>query len=171
MLFIGGVVIGWPPASRVPGRPLIEADPRSVEPYDLAAARWAAGHLPRGSHMVADRANGLLMSAYAGQDPLIGAVRDLPFAAIITSAGWGPTEDRLIAGAHIEYVVVDRRLAGHLPALGVYVDHDETEANAHRTPLSPLAIAKFEHRRSLRRIYDNGPVAIYQVLGLPGVSR
>jgi hypothetical protein len=171
VLFVGGVVIGWPPASRVPGRALIEADTRSVEPYDIAAARWAAGHLPRGSRIVADRANGLLMSAYAGQDPLIGAVRDLPFAAIITSAGWGPTEDRLIAGAHIEYVVVDRRLASHLPALGIYVDHDETGANAHRTPLSSLAIAKFEHRRSLRRIYDNGPVAIYQVLGLPGVSR
>ena len=69
LLFAGGVVIGWPPASRVPGRPLIEADPRSVEPYDLAAARWAARPPAAGQPMVADRANGLLMSAYAGRTP------------------------------------------------------------------------------------------------------
>ncbi len=171
LLFAGGVVIGWPPDSRVPGRPLIEADPRSVEPYDLAAARWAAGHLPRGSLMVADRTNGLLMSAYAGQDPLIGAVHDLPLAAIITSPWWGRTEQELLLGAHIRYVVVDRRLAGQLPALGIYVDHDETDANAHRRPLSPLAISKFEGRPNLRRVYDNGNVAIYEVLGPPEAGR
>ena len=171
LLFMGGVVIGWPPDSRVPGRPLIEADARSVEPYDLAAARWAAAHLPRGSLMVADRANGLLMLAYAGQDPLIGAVHDLPFASIITSPWWNRTENELLLGVHIRYVVVDRRLAGRLPALGIYVDHDETDANAHRRPLSPLAIRKFEGRPNLRRVYDNGAVAIYQVLGPPEAGR
>jgi hypothetical protein len=171
VLFAGGVVIGWPPDSRVPGRPLIEADPRSVEPYDLAAARWAGRHLPRGSLMVADRVNGLLMSAYAGQDPLIGAVHDIPFASIITSPWWGRAEEGLLLGAHIRYVVVDRRLAGQLPALGIYVDHDETDANAHRLPLSPLAIRKFEGRPNLRRVYDNGKVAIYEVLGPPEAGR
>jgi hypothetical protein len=164
VLFTGGVVIGWPPASRVPGRPLIEADARSVEPYDLAAARWAATHLPPNSRMVADRASGLVMSAYGHQAPLIGAIHDLPFGAIIISPYWGATEERIIRGAHIEYLVVDRRLAGHLPELGAYVDHDEPQANAHRTPLSPLAIAKFERQPGLLRVYDNGEVAIYQVL-------
>jgi hypothetical protein len=164
VMFAGGVVIGWPPASRVPGRALIEADPRSVEPYDLAAARWAARHLPADSRMVADRANGLLMSAYGGQAPQIGAVRDLPFSAIIISPRWGATEERIVAAAHIEYVVVDRRLAGQIPALGLYVDHDEPEANAHRTPLSPLAIAKFRRQPNLLRVYDNGEVAIYEIL-------
>lgn len=171
VLLAGGVVIGWPPDSRVPGPPLIEADPRSVEPYDLAAARWAAGHLQPGSPMVADRVNGLLMSAYAHQNPLIGAVHDLPFAAIITSPWWGPTEERLLLGPHIRYVVVDRRLAGRLPALGIYVDHDETDANAHRLPLSPLAVKKFEGRPNLPRVYDNGKVAIYEVLGPPEAGR
>lgn len=164
VLFAGGVVVGWPPASRVPGPPLIEADPRSVEPYDLAAARWAAQHLPRHSRMVADRANGLLMSAYGLQDPQIGAVDSLPFGAVITSPRWGASERRIVAAGHIEYIVVDRRLAGHLPALGIYVDHDEPEADAHRTPLPLRAITKFEGAPGLLRVYDNGEVSIYRVL-------
>ncbi len=164
LLFAGGVVIGWPPASRVPGRPLTEADARSVEPYDLAAARWAARHLPAGSLMIADRANGLLMSAYAQQNPLIGSIRELPFGAVITSPWWGRTEEELVFGVGIRYIVVDRRLAHHLPALGIYVDSDEPGANAHRRPLSPLAISKFERVPNLVRVYDNGEVEIYEVI-------
>ncbi len=121
--------------------------------------------------MVADRVNGLLMSAYAGQDPLIGAVHDLPLASIITSPWWGRTEQR--AAPRCAHPLRGRRPAPGraLPALGIYVDHDETDANAHRRPLSPLAIKKFEGRPNLRRVYDNGKVAIYEVLGPPEAGR
>ena len=163
VLFSGGVVVGWPPSSRIPGPPLLEADPRSVEPYDLAAARWAAAHLPPHSRLVADRENGLLMSAYGNQDPQIGAVGRLALGAVITSPSFDRADRAIIAGAGLRYIVVDRRLGGHLPAFGVYVDHDEPGAYEHRSPLPASAVTKFAGAAGLRRIYDNGEVSIFAV--------
>ena len=170
VLFSGGIVVGWPPSSRIPGRPLLEADPRSVEVYDLAAARWAAAHLPPHSRLVADRENGLLMSAYGNQDPQIGAVQRLPLGAVITSPSFDRTDRAIVAAARLQYIVVDRRLAGHLPAFGVYVDHDEPEAYEHRTPLPASAVTKFAGAAGLRLIYDNGEVSIYAVQTPPAGS-
>jgi hypothetical protein len=164
LVFAGGIVVGWPPSSRLPGPPLVEADPRSVESYGLAAARWAATHLPHGSRIVADRANALLMSAYGGVDPQIGAVDRLAVAALITSPRFDTTERRIVALGHIAYIVVDRRLTAELPAFGVYVDHDEPDAYNHHRPLPLAAITKFATQPGLVRIYDNGAVSIYRVV-------
>ena len=70
VLFTGGVVIGWPPASRVPGPPADRGGHRARSSRTTSRRRAGRrGTCPRGSRMVADRANGLLMSAYAAAGP------------------------------------------------------------------------------------------------------
>jgi hypothetical protein len=164
LLFAGGIVIGWAPSVRLPGVPLVEADARSVEPYDLAAARWARAHLPAHSRIVADRANAVLMAAYGLQDPQVGKVVGLYVATLITSPTFGPPEQRIVSQDAIRFIVVDRRLSTQRPVVGYYVDNEEPGAFSYRTPLPATAITKFEGHRSLSRIYDNSEVSIYEVL-------
>lgn len=161
VFFLGGIVIGQAPASRLPGGPLVEADPRSVEPYDLAAARWAAAHLPVHSRIVADRANALLMAAYALQDPQVGTVDDLHLASLITSPVFGTDQRRIISQDAIAYVVVDDRLSRERPVVGYYVEQNEPGAFAYRVPLAVQAITKFESEPELQRIFSDGHVSIY----------
>jgi hypothetical protein len=164
VLFVGGAVIGWGPSARLPGPALVEADTRSVEPYDLAAARWAGAHLPAGSRIVADRENATLMAAYSRLDPQVGRIHRLYVASLITSPTFGPAQELVLRQDEIRFVVVDRRLARERPVVGYYVESKEPEAFTRRASLSPAAMTKFEGVPGLARIYDNGQVAIYEVL-------
>lgn len=169
--FAGGIVVGWAPASRLPGRPLVDADPRSVEPYDEAAAVWAARHLPAGSRLVGDRASMLLMAAAGDLDPVVGRVSGLHVADLVTSTAFGAADRKIVRRDVVQFIVVDRRLSGDRPVVGYYVDRDEPRAFAYRAPLPPAAIAKFAAQPELARIYDNGEISIYSTAGMRAGAR
>jgi hypothetical protein len=164
VLLVGGIVIGWAPSSRLPGPSLVEADARSVDPYDLAAAKWARAHLPAHSRIVADRQNAVLMAAYGMQNPQVGEVVGLQVASLITSPTIGPTEQRIVYQDAIRFIVVDNRLSTQRPVVGYYVEGKESKAFAYKAPLPRAAITKFSGYHGLSRIYDNGQVSIYEVL-------
>ena len=72
-----------------------------------------------------------------------------------------PFDVSLIRQANIRYVVVDDRLAQGLPLYGIYIQYGEPRAR-----LTVAELNKFNSYPGIKRIYDNGPIQVYDMSGL-----
>ena len=66
----------------------------------------------------------------------------------------------------LHYIAVDLRLTRLLPALGVYFDADEPDANAHAKPIPTEGMRKYEKEPTVNRIFDSGDIVMYDVHAL-----
>ena len=107
---IGGSIIADAPYGRIPGRYLVVADERSVEPEGVDAALWAARYLPADAGILTDRINGTLLGSYGRKRPILIAVDGVSLSTVITAPRWIPQLQRLAQKAGVRYIVVDRRL-------------------------------------------------------------
>jgi hypothetical protein len=166
LVFVGGVILGESPVTRQPGRFEVGAESRSISPQGAAAARFASAHLPRNSRVLVDGPNGLLLGSYGELEPVIGSIRGISVPTVFFSEEFGFNDRTVIVHDAIDYVVVDRRLAHSLPVDGYYYDRDEPLANEREQPISAAALRKFNHIPGIERIYDNGPIVIYDTSGI-----
>jgi hypothetical protein len=166
LVFVGGVILGESRVTRQPGRFEVGAESRSISPQGAAAARFASEHLPRNSRILVDGPNGLLLGSYGGLEPVIGSIRDIPVPNVFLSREFGFNDHVVISHDAIDYVVVDRRLAHSLPVDGYYYDREEPLANEREHPISAAALRKFNDIPGVDRIYDNGPIVIYDTTRL-----
>jgi heme/copper-type cytochrome/quinol oxidase subunit 4 len=166
LVFVGGVILGESPVTRQPGRFEVGAESRSISPQGAAAARFAAEHLPRNSRVLVDGPNGLLLGSYGHLEPVIGSIRGISVPIVFFSKEFGFNDRTVIVHDAIDYIVVDRRLAHSLPVDGYYYDRDEPLANEREQPISAAALAKFNNVPGINRIYDNGPIVIYDTTGI-----
>ncbi len=159
--FLGSMIFGsGPDITYVPGPYLVAANQRSFGAPTLAAARWASTHLAAGSNIAADRQSGALMADLADVN-LVTSITGLESPApLFFSPRFTPSDLGLIRKDHIRYLVVDRRLASSLPLFGTYFEPGEAKPG---TRLTPAELAKFDSVPGIDRIYDNGPVQIYDV--------
>src|SRR6201999_2055305 len=111
--------------SRLPGPYLAVADFRSQDQETLAAASWAAAHLPPGSTVVADRSSAVLLASQARLWPVSQPRQGLVPSQLYFSSRWGPPQTAIVQGLHIDYLYVDTRLADSLPYLGYYISQGE----------------------------------------------
>lgn len=165
VVFIGGFIVSWAPWSRLPGPYLPAAGDQSVGAQGVAAAVWARDHLPPESRIATDETDATLMGAYGELDPQGGLIDGLRVSSLFFSPTFGSDSRRIIRRDKLEYIVVDKRLAGVLPLRGFYFEADEPNAYAHFKPLSRVALEKFNNS-SLAQIYDNGDIAIYDTRAL-----
>jgi hypothetical protein len=160
IVFLGGVIAGWPPEWRLPGPYRVLSDTRSIEPQGLAAAAWARSYLGVDNGVAADRTNRLLMGSHGAQ-----------WAATSLSGGmdsewilYAPRlyEDLLASmrQAHIEYVVVDLRLRQAPNAARAFYPNTDVSK----------ALEKFDDLDIASRIFDSGDIQIYS-LGNPSGGR
>ncbi len=169
VIFMGGVMVGWPPFARIPGPYLVSADTRSIEWEGIAAADWSRDGLPKGYRMAADRINNLLMLSQGQQRIVMNVGDGVNVGTIFMARELGPIEvDRLKKG-HIRYLVVDKRLTTALPYIGIYFEAGEPDTGVHKTPIDPVALAKFDKLPYVRRLYDSGNIVIYDVGEISGV--
>ncbi|HUC06530.1 MAG TPA: hypothetical protein VMR96_00425, partial [Solirubrobacterales bacterium] len=166
LVFVGGVILGESPVTRQPGRFEVGAESRSISPQGAAAARFASEHLPRNSRVLVDGPNGLLLGSYGDLEPVIGSIREIPVTTVFFSKELGSNERIVIVRDAIDYVVVDRRLAHSLPVDGYYYDREEPLTHERERPISAAALAKFDRIPGIDRIYDNGPIVIYDTTGV-----
>jgi len=166
LVFVGGVILGESPVTRQPGRFEVGAESRSISPQGAAAARFATEHLPRNSRVLVDGPNGLLLGSYGDLEPVIGSIRGIPVTTVFFSKELGFNERVVIVRDAIEYVVVDRRLGHSLPVDGYYYDREEPLTHERVQPISAAALAKFDRIPGIDRIYDNGPIVIYDTTGV-----
>lgn len=163
IVFLGGIIVGSGPFSRLPGPYEVGADTRSVDPLGVAAARWEKLHLPSGARVLTDRSNSQLSVAYSDIEPQGGAFRGKRVATVFFTEQFGPAQNELIQGAGVDYLVVDMRLSRGLPLIGRYFERGEP---ATKTPIRAAALRKFDAVPGLSRIYDNGQIVVYQARGI-----
>jgi hypothetical protein len=164
IVFAGEIVVGAGPIwSRVPGPYLVSADSRSVEPEGIDAAEWAYAWLGPDNHFAADRTNRLLLGSYGRQHAVTHLNDGVDVSPLYFATGFGPVQQQIIQIGQIRYVLVDRRLSEGLPRRGVYFEDPEPGANAHTTPIDPVALAKFDRLVNVSLVYDSGSIQIYQL--------
>jgi hypothetical protein len=161
--FVGGVVVGTPPYTRLPGPYLVGADSRSIDARTIAAATWVRTHLPAGSVFAADRSNGLALAAIGLVDPAQGLEHGQTVPYLYFSRTFDPRDVATIRAFGIRYILVDLRLSTALPYIGLYFSPDEPLAGHYTHPIPLADLTKFATAPGLTRIYDDGDIQIYQV--------
>jgi hypothetical protein len=162
LVFVGGIVVGTAPYSRLPGPYLVEADPRSIDAQTIAAASWVRANVPPGSVFAADRDNALALTAIGLVDPAQGLQRGQSIPYLYFSSTFNSRDQATIQAFGIQYILVDLRLSTGLPNVGIYFSPDEPVAD-HSEPIPRADLTKFATVPGLTRIYDDGEIQIYQV--------
>ena len=164
--FLGSMLYGsgsdW---SYVPGPYLVGAGARSVTPASLEAAEWVSTHLAVGSRFAADRDNGALLGAIGHVDAVTAIGGGVDVAPLFFDRSIGPKEISLIRKADVRYVLLDERLATGPPLDGTYIEQGEPDR-----PITLAELHKWNSVPGARRIYDNGPIRIYDLASLLGLS-
>jgi hypothetical protein len=126
-----------------------------VDAYGVDAANWERATLGPGNRVGGDLTAVSLASTYGRQNP----VREV--GRLYYDSKWSLTDDNLVAGLGVQYLVVDRRLSTNLPASGGYFQNDPMAGRITK-PLSATQIGKFDSLADVDRLYDNGTVRVYR---------
>lgn len=164
--FLGSTLYGGGPlSSYVPGPYILGADARSVGSPSLALAQWVATYLPMGSHVAVDRDNGALLNDIGHVDPVTAIGGLVNPAPLFFDTKLSPFDISLVRRADIRYIVIDTRLAEGAPLYGSYIAPGESRKP---TRLTLAELDKFNSIPGIRRIYDNGPIQVYDLASLLG---
>jgi hypothetical protein len=161
VVFMGGLISGWPPKLRLTQPYLVAGYPDTIEPEGVSAARWARSFLGPGNRMATDETNARLMLIYGDQFTLTsrkGGVRALIFSDQI-----GRGEQYILQVAHTPYVVLDRRLVSWDNMRGLYFERQHRDTTSDREFIDPSASEKFDRHEDVSRIFDSGNLTIYDV--------
>ncbi|HXZ62532.1 MAG TPA: hypothetical protein VEG62_07310 [Acidimicrobiales bacterium] len=159
---VGSLLFGIGPiVSVLPGPYQVGADELSLGSPSLAVAHWADMNIPAGTHVAADRDNGDLLNAIAGVDPVTAEAGLVDPVLLYFDHRLTPYDISTIRRGDIRYVFVDDRLTQGLPLYGVYVADGEPQ-----TRLTLEQLNKFDSYPGIRRVYDNGPIKVYDVSAL-----
>ncbi len=162
IVFLGSLVFGFGPlVSLLPGPYVVGADDLSYGSPSLALARWADTHIPAGSHVAADKDNGVLLAAMADVVPVSGEAGQIDPELLYFDNTLSLYDIHIIRRDDIRYIVVDDRLAQGLPLYGTYIAAGEP---ARRLTLAELD--KFDTYPFIKRVYDNGPIQVYDTTTL-----
>ena len=158
---VGGVIVGTARWARLPGDYLVVADESSVEPEGRLAARWARQELGPGNRIFTDRANGLLMASIGLQDPQVGEILGRPVPHLFTAPAIDDDVRFILSADKLGYLVVDRRIATDLPAVGFYFERQEPNAYMHRRPIDLRGLVKYDVVCPIGRAFDSGSIVVY----------
>jgi hypothetical protein len=160
LMFVGGMLSSC--CSVLPGPYAVAADSYSIEAIGIGAAEWSRANLGSGNRILADRINRVLQATYGGQVAVTSLADKLDFSPLIL--GRRPSEDQydLLKQARVDYVLMDERLSTGKPIFGVYLERGEMP-EYDRAPPDLDALRKFDRMVDVDRVFDCGPIAIYDV--------
>ncbi|MBF6555337.1 MAG: hypothetical protein IVW52_04090 [Acidimicrobiales bacterium] len=165
--FLGSMIFGsGPDITYVPGPYLVAANQRSFGAPSLAVARWASTHLAAGSNVAADRQSGALVADFADVNLVTGISGLADPGPLFFSSQLDRSDLNLIRTDRIRYIVVDRRLASSPPLFGTYFEPGEAKPG---TRITAAELSKFDSVPGIDRVYDNGPIQVYDLSRLLGV--
>ena len=172
VVFVGGVIIGTPRWSRLPGPYLPAADTRSISAESIDAALWAQTELGPGKRIVADRIDRILMGSYGRQNPITNYADQVPTWKVFFTPTFSSVDLNILKAGKIDFLVVDRRLAGIEPLTKFYFENGEPTRQEHETILLTLAgLTKFAQVAGVGVAFDSGNIQVYDVRGLTQGAR
>jgi hypothetical protein len=77
ILFIGGVIAGWPPALRLSQQLLVDVDGTTLHPQGLEASNWILDAHGPDNRVIAPPSDALLMLSYGRQQALTGKIHGI----------------------------------------------------------------------------------------------
>jgi len=159
VLAVGGIASGWPPSyARLPGPYRVSAWERSVDGHHLAVAGWFADNVPADQGVASDFSTEALISALGHQAEVQG------IAGLFLPLTYSGAQGALARNDRVSFIAVDRRITQQLPATGYYFK-DDPDFGHYTSPLPVRAITKFEQVPGVSRVYDDGTVVVYEIIG------
>jgi hypothetical protein len=157
LVFFGNSMSGWPaPYEFLPGKFQVAAFESGIDPAGVQAARWIGAHLPRDAKVACDISACSLINGYATQT----AFNNYP--SIFYAPAFDAEGVELVQSTGIDFVVVDTRMTSQRPVAGQYFER-ETPEQARMVPFPRGALRKFDTSTEVDRVYDGGPIVIYDV--------
>jgi hypothetical protein len=162
VIFLGSLLFGIGPLiSLLPGPYQVGGDSLSYGSPSFAVAHWADMNLPAGSNVAADKDNGVLLNAIGGVNSVTAESGLVNPELLYFDHSLSLFDISLIRKADIRYLVVDDRLAKGLPLYGTYIADGEPP-----TRLRLPQLNKFNSYEFVKRIYDNGPIQVFDLTEL-----
>jgi hypothetical protein len=155
LVLLGGAISGWPWDSQL-ARPLrAAAATGTISSPPLSLAQWAQS-LPDGRFAASTADAGLLLDpggkmALAGRSPDVEDVLD--------EEGLASWMVPLLRRNHIRYIAVDRRTVSSDSLRGYYFSRRDRDEELR----PPRVAAKFEAVPGISRVYDNGPITVFDL--------
>lgn len=162
VIFAGGIVAASSPVTRQPapynpGRAMAAYDAES-----LADADWAANVLGPGHRFVADSAGGVLVGS-VGRQRLVTSIDGVSVSEFFLSPGLDPSDRAIARKGRVEYVWVDKRVAGVVPLKGFVYEKWERQVRGYGSSVSSATVAKFEVLRDASKEFDGGDIEVFDL--------
>jgi hypothetical protein len=153
VIFIGGVIVGWPPLWRLPGPYLVNSGTRSVEPESVAMAEWVRSYLGPNNRVGAYGMDTMLLGSYGEQHIMTSLSGGVDVEWVLLKPNIESDRDSLLQRGQVQYLVTNRRLDSKPGLASRYWAETKTGP----------ALAKFDHIKHVSRIFDSGNMLIYNV--------
>ncbi|HZQ10382.1 MAG TPA: hypothetical protein VFD70_27635 [Anaerolineae bacterium] len=162
ILFMGGVVAGWPSTARLAGPYEVAVGSELIYPQGLSAATWMHNALGPENRIAVDYVNARFMLAYGEQHPISSTGRGIPY--LLTGKHIDSGIQKTIRDNYIKYTLIDRRVSNNDPLMGLYFP--SRNDNAPTEYVDARVYQRFDRAPQVNRLFDSGDIFIYQVEAL-----
>lgn len=159
VVFVGGVLAGWPPATRLPLPYEGTLAGRVVHPQGYALGAWAGATLPANRRWLADESSGRFLLTLGHQLPLSareGATRTLFEATYYT-----PELAGLMRARRATFAAIDRRAVSGSVA-GVFFPRAGQPLIGPAGPVDPVRV-ELLNKAPVDRRFDSGDIVAYDL--------
>ena len=163
VVFVGGVILGWPRWERMPGPYAVVADSRSVDRESIAAARWLGQTLPPDQRVASDRVNGLLALALGCQHTVSDSFEGIPVSELFFTTSWNASMEQIVRDGRIHYLISDRRLMDGSPLSGVYFEPQELPYTDIPVQVGGPLRDALDTLPDVNRVMDGGDIRVYDL--------
>jgi hypothetical protein len=161
VLVVGAIAATFPPFySRIPGSYTVGGENRDIDAYDLTASLWVRENLPPGNQVATDNVNGELMDSIGLQ-----YTPGYASALLLLSTSVSPEVAKLIRSGDIQYVAADKRITSAVPVDGNPIFPDDPFQGHYLKRIPEGSLDKFNSISGVSRIFDDGPIVIYDLRG------
>ncbi len=167
LVFMGGIIAGWPPLLRLSQPFQVVVGQQIIEPQGMAVGLWMRSTLGPGQRVAADESSGRLMLAYA--DEFAYAGRQDNIKDLLSTPQFADWQLQSMQQLGIEYIVLDRRVVSWDNMMGFYFDWTGGKPLTGKSLFAPEIYDKVENVKDIQRIYDSGYIAVYDVRALSNV--
>ncbi len=164
VVFAGGVIAGTAPPERLPRPYEAGSWQASVADQGAAAAEWARTVLGPGNRIAADSVNTVLLGSY-GRQRVVTSDDDVSTCELFLETPFGDHHRQILGRGDVRYMLVDRRIAGAIPAAGYFYQKWERDVIYYGSTVPTATLEQLDGVTGASRVFDSGDIQLYDVGG------